>query len=57
MPTRQTYVVEITFTVEPHFEHLQNEQAIRDEARSWFESLGATVHAVEVRAADDGEET
>ena len=47
-----TYIVEIAFTAHPHTEHLQDEQAIRDEARSWFGSLGATVHAVTVRAAD-----
>jgi len=45
-----TYTVSVTFTVgERTDEHLRDEQASRDEARSWFESLRATVHTVTVR--------
>ncbi len=46
----KTYTVEVTLTVYPHTdEHLQNEQAIRDEVESWFASLDATVDKVTVR--------
>ena len=48
-----TFTVTVTFTTDPDSdEHLQNKQAIRDEARSWFESLRAVVHAVAVRQKD-----
>ena len=42
----------LTFTVDPDSDELHDEQSIRDEARSWFESLRATVHAVTVRQED-----
>ena len=48
-----TYSLLVVFTVEPRSdEHLQDHQAIRDEARSWIESLHATVHGVSIRKAD-----
>ena len=48
-----TYSVLVVFTVDPHRdEHLQNPQAIRDEATSWLHSLDATVHHVTVRTED-----
>jgi hypothetical protein len=46
------YVLEVTFTVDfTADEHAQTPQAIRNETRSWLESLGATVQAVNVRRA------
>ena len=46
----KTYTLEVTLTVYPHTdEHLQNEQAIRDEVESWLASLDATVNKVTVR--------
>ncbi len=50
----KNYTVTVTFTVHPDTDdHLQNEQAIRDEVESWFESLDATVQSVNVRPADN----
>ena len=49
----KTYAVTVTLTVHPDTdEHLQHEQAIRDEVKSWLESLDATVQSVNVRPAD-----
>jgi hypothetical protein len=46
----RTYVAVVTFTVHPHAdEHLQDEQAIHDEIRSWLEGLGARVEDVRVQ--------
>ena len=46
----KTFTVEVTLTVYPHTdEHLQNEQAIRDEVESWLTSLDATVVEITVR--------
>ena len=46
----KAYTVEVTLTVYPHTdEHLQNEQAIRDEVESWLASLDARVDKVTVR--------
>jgi hypothetical protein len=43
----------VVFTVDAGSdEHLQDQQAIRDEAASWIESLDATVHGVTVRKAE-----
>ena len=43
----------VIFTVAPGSdEHLQDQQAIRDEAESWLTSLDAKVHGVNVRKAD-----
>ncbi len=51
-PKTRTYVLEVTFTVDfTADEHVQSPQAIRNEARSWLESLGATVQSVSVRRA------
>ena len=48
-----TYALLVIFTVAPSTdEHLQHQQAIRDEAESWLTSLNATVHGVNVRKAD-----
>ena len=48
-----TYTLLVIFTVDPRTdEHLQDTQAIRDEAESWITSLDATVHGVSVRKAD-----
>jgi hypothetical protein len=48
-----TYTLLVIFTVDPcSDEHLQDPQAIRDEAESWLSSLDATVHGVNVRKAD-----
>ena len=48
-----TYTLLVIFTVNPNSdEHLQDTQAIRDEAESWITSLDATVHGVSVRKAD-----
>jgi uncharacterized protein with GYD domain len=48
-----TYTLLVTFTVHPESEpNLRDRQGIRDEARSWLESVGATVHRVKVRKAD-----
>ncbi|MGE0041377.1 MAG: hypothetical protein AB7H88_21300 [Vicinamibacterales bacterium] len=43
----------IVFTVDEHsHENLHGQQAIRDEAASWIESLAARVSGVSVRRAD-----
>ena len=48
-----TYTLLVIFTVDPSTdEHLRDQQAIRDEAESWLESLDATVHGVNIRKAD-----
>lgn len=48
-----TYALLIVFTVDPRTdEHLQDQQAIRDQASRWIASLDATVHGVSVRKAD-----
>jgi hypothetical protein len=48
-----TYALLVVFTVDARSdEHLQDQQAIRDEATSWIESLDATVQGVCVRAAE-----
>ena len=48
-----TYAMLVIFTVDAGSdEHLQDVQAIRDEAASWISSLDATVHGVSVRPAD-----
>jgi hypothetical protein len=48
-----TYALLVIFTVHPESErHLRDQQGIRDEAQSWLESVGATVHGVNVREAD-----
>ena len=48
-----TYALLVIFTVAPDSdEHLQDQQAIRDEAESWLTSLDAKVHGVNVRKAD-----
>jgi|KBSMisStaDraftv2_1062788.scaffolds.fasta_scaffold512959_2 hypothetical protein len=45
-----TFTVTVTLTTHPDTDaHLRDEQAIRDEVRSWFESLRATVQTVTVR--------
>ena len=48
-----TYTLLVIFTVDPRpSERLQDQQAIRDEARGWLASLDATVHGVNIRKAD-----
>ncbi len=48
-----TYAMLVIFTVDARSDaHLQDTQAIRDEAESWIASLDATVHGVSVRKAD-----
>jgi hypothetical protein len=48
-----TYTLLVVFTVDEHsHENLQDQQAIRDEAASWIESLAAKVRGVSVRKAD-----
>jgi len=48
-----TYTLLVIFTVDPDAdEHLQDQQAIRDEAESWLTSLDARVHGVNIRKAD-----
>lgn len=51
----RAYTIAVTLTVGASDEHLQDEQAIRDEVRSWFEGLGATVHAVSVHSEQESE--
>lgn len=49
-----TYTMLVIFTVHPDSDqNLHDQQAIRDEAQSWLESLDATVHGVNLRKADD----
>jgi hypothetical protein len=48
-----TYTLVVTFTV--HLESnqdLRDRQGICDEAQSWLESVGATVHSTDVQKAD-----
>ena len=48
-----TYSLLVIFTVVPSTDdHLQDQQSIRDEAKSWLASLDATVHGVNIRKAD-----
>ena len=48
-----TYTLLVIFTVDPGTDtHLQDQQAIRDEAESWLAGLDATVHGVSTRKAD-----
>jgi hypothetical protein len=48
-----TYTLLVVFTVDGSSDqNLQDQQAIRDEAASWIESLSATVRGVSVRKAD-----
>jgi hypothetical protein len=48
-----TYSLLVVFTLDARSEeHLPDQQAIRDEATSWLQSLDATVHGVNVRQAD-----
>jgi hypothetical protein len=48
-----TYVLSVVFTVDARsHENLQHEEAIRNEAASWLESLDATVRSVSVRKVD-----
>lgn len=48
-----TYALLIVFTLDARSaEHLQDQQVMRDEATSWLQSLGATVHGVNIRRAD-----
>ena len=48
-----TYAMLVIFTVDPATHHrLQDQQVIRDEAKSWLASLDATVHGVNIRKAD-----
>jgi hypothetical protein len=48
-----TYELVVIFTVHPTSDpNLRNRNGIRDEAQSWLESVGATVHRVNVRKAD-----
>ena len=47
-----TYALLIIFTVGARtHDHLQDQQAIRDNAQSWLTSLDATVHGVNIRKA------
>jgi hypothetical protein len=48
-----TYTLLVVFTVdEQSHENLQDQQAIRNEAASWIESLAATVRGISIRKAD-----
>jgi hypothetical protein len=48
-----TYALLVIFTVHPDSErNLHDQQGIRAEAQSWLESVGTTVHGVNVRKAD-----
>ena len=48
-----TYTLLVIFTVDPRtHEHLQDQQAIRNETRGWLANLDATVHGVNIRKAD-----
>ncbi len=48
-----TYTMLVIFTVHPDSDpQLEDQQAIRDEARSWLESLDATVHGVSIRKSE-----
>lgn len=51
--TPTTYAMLVIFTVDGNsHENLRDQQAMRDEARSWLEGVGATVHGVNIRPAD-----
>ena len=51
--TKTTFTLLVVFTVDEHSgETLRDTDSIRDEARSWLESLDADVHGVSVRPAD-----
>lgn len=51
-----TYTMLVIFTVRSDSDqHLHDQQAIRDEAQSWLESLDATVHGVNIRKAESAE--
>ena len=48
-----TYTMLVIFTVHPESDqNLHDQQAIRDEAQSWLESLNATVHGVSIRKTE-----
>lgn len=48
-----TYTMLVIFTVHPDSDDtLHHQQAIRDEAQSWLESLDATVHGVNICKAE-----
>ncbi len=48
-----TYAMLVIFTVHQESDQsLQDRQAIRDEAQSWLESLGASVHGTCIRKTD-----
>jgi hypothetical protein len=48
-----TYAMLVIFTVHPDSDdNLQDQQAIRHEAQSWLESVGATVHGVNIRKTE-----
>lgn len=48
-----TYALLVIFTVHPESErNLHDQQGIRAEAQSWLESVGITVHGVNIRKAD-----
>lgn len=48
-----TYTLLVIFTVDANsHENLHDQQAIRDEARSWLESLDATVQGVSIRKTE-----
>ena len=48
-----TYALLAIITVHPESEQaLHDQQGIRDEAQSWLESVGVTVHGVNIRKAD-----
>ena len=57
VPLAQTTMrfLHVAFTLDPvRAENLDDDQAIRDEATSWLESLGATVHSVTVAKDEPG---
>lgn len=48
-----TYTMLVIFTVhQDSDQNLHDQQAIRDEAQSWLESLDATVHGVSIRKSE-----
>jgi hypothetical protein len=49
-----TYIVEVAFSMhEQADEYLQGPAAIHEQFKDWLENLGATVHYVTVRPADE----
>ena len=51
--TTTTYAMLVIFTVDHNsHENLHDQQAMRDEAQSWLESLDATVQGVCIRKTD-----